>query len=66
MFCTYIGATISLTSGTQQVIDEGNAGLSGDIKCVSLTNANSGLERDVVVLLNTIEGTAGEQCKVEV
>lgn len=55
----YTGATVSLID-TQQVVVEGNSGLLSPIFCVSLDSMQS-RERDVVLLLNTVENTAGEQ-----
>lgn len=56
------GATVSLEA-TQLSIVEGNDGdtpLSTGNLCLRLDNSGGGLERDVVFILTSSEGTAGE------
>lgn len=53
------GATVSLDS-TQQTVNEGSSGRSEHSVCVTLLNTQQELARDVELLLNTVEGTAGE------
>ena len=59
MHVLFPGATVLLDT-TQQTANEGNSGVSEFSVCVTLTDVQGGLERDVILLLNTIEGTAGE------
>lgn len=43
----------------QEIIVEGNSGFLDHSVCVTLTNIQQELARDMVLLLNTAEGTAG-------
>ena len=57
------GATISLET-TSVSVGEGDEGMTTAVEiCVKLSDVMEGLERDVVVNLNTVEGTAGTQHK---
>lgn len=58
----YIGATVALESTSLETTEGGTGANTTTELCVILTNAMGGLERDVVLSLNTLDGTAIGRC----
>ena len=53
------GATVEL-SDLEVSVSEGNQGFTNVNICARLTDVQEGLERDVVLLLNSVDDTAGD------
>ncbi len=58
--CIFFLAGVTLVlDNTLQGVNEGNSGVSAVVLCIRLTDTRVRLERSVVLLLNTMDGTAG-------